>query len=289
MVSRAGVPLLLAAMAALLLSPGCGIVGPAASLARGQALVNKGDYAGARKAFDEAHRRRPTDGQLAMQVAAIWAQAKQYQEAIAVLQRSLKARPNADVYTLLGDICTAAQQYPEAERAYESAYSMGSRSPALLNNLGYLWADQEKSLPRAVAMLEDAARQKPNDPNIQDSLGWAYYKSALEQRRTGNAEAARKLLAQARDQVEQAVDALPGQAEVVYHLGVIYAAMGYEEDARAQLRRALILAPRMKAAKDALNALGQPKPAQPAPPAPRKPPPPPPAEPNHVPTAGRSV
>lgn len=44
------------------------------------------------------------------------------------------------------------------------------------NALGYLWADQNRRLPEARALLEGAYRLSPLDPYILDSMGWLCYR-----------------------------------------------------------------------------------------------------------------
>lgn len=44
------------------------------------------------------------------------------------------------------------------------------------NALGYLWADQNRRLPEARALLEGAYRLAPLDPYVLDSMGWLCYR-----------------------------------------------------------------------------------------------------------------
>ena len=48
--------------------------------------------------------------------------------------------------------------------------------PGALNDLGYLWADENKQLPRALAMIQQAVAAEPDNAAYRDSLGWVYYR-----------------------------------------------------------------------------------------------------------------
>jgi len=46
----------------------------------------------------------------------------------------------------------------------------------MLNFIGYVWADEGRSLDKAQAMIEEALKQKPDDGFILDSMGWVMFK-----------------------------------------------------------------------------------------------------------------
>ena len=85
--------------------------------------------------------------------------------------------------------------------------------PDVLNYLAYSWLDKSGTdKKRALAMLYKAYHQRPDDPYISDSLGWAYY-------RIGEY---RKSL----PYVEKAVENAPANAVLNDHLGDIYWQLG---------------------------------------------------------------
>ena len=45
-----------------------------------------------------------------------------------------------------------------------------------LNDLGYLWADQNKRLRRASRMIRQAVEAEPENAAYRDSLGWVLYR-----------------------------------------------------------------------------------------------------------------
>lgn len=56
------------------------------------------------------------------------------------------------------------------------ALELNPDQPQVLNYLGYSWVDQGLNLDRALGMIEKAVSGNPRDGYIVDSLGWAIYK-----------------------------------------------------------------------------------------------------------------
>ena len=70
-----------------------------------------------------------------------------------------------------------------------------------MNDLGYLWADENQHLNRSLAMLLKAVDAQPDNQAYRDSLGWVYY-------RLGDFE-------KALEQIELAIDKGDGDADAV--------------------------------------------------------------------------
>jgi Flp pilus assembly protein TadD len=84
-------------------------------------------------------------------------------------------------------------------------------------------------IERAVDMIKEAVRQRPNDGYIVDSLGWGYYLLGRYE------EAVREL--------ERAVELRPQDWTINDHLGDAYWRVGRRLEARFQWERALSLEP----------------------------------------------
>jgi tetratricopeptide (TPR) repeat protein len=69
----------------------------------------------------------------------------------------------------------------------------------------------------------------PDDPSVDDTLGWVYYKKNLP--------------ALAVKPLEESIKKRPDSAEVLYHLGLTYAKLDDKTRAREALERALKLDP----------------------------------------------
>ena len=73
------------------------------------------------------------------------------------------------------------------------------------NDLGYLWADAGKHLPRALRMIEAAVATEPDNYAYRDSLGWVYYRL--------------NRLPEAIAELQRAASQPEPDAEVLEHLG----------------------------------------------------------------------
>ncbi len=95
-----------------------------------------------------------------------------------------------------------------------------------MNDLGYIWADQNKNLRRALAMTERAVAAEPDNAAYRDSLGWALY-------RVGRYDEALENLKKAVAKEEDP------DGVILDHLGDIYQALNQTDQARDAWRRAV--------------------------------------------------
>jgi tetratricopeptide (TPR) repeat protein len=94
-----------------------------------------------------------------------------------------------------------------------------------LNYLGYLLAVRGEQLDEAIALVQRALKEEPENGAYLDSLGWAYF-------RRGDLDEAEKYLA-------AAVKQLPDNSEIQEHLGDLYTRKGRFAEAIAAYSRAL--------------------------------------------------
>ncbi len=73
-------------------------------------------------------------------------------------------------------ICVTQKRLAEAEDWLEEVLDEFPEDISAFNDLGYLWADQNKNLRRAQAMIERAVAADPNNAAYRDSLGWVYFR-----------------------------------------------------------------------------------------------------------------
>ena len=92
------------------------------------------------------------------------------------------------------------------------------------NDLGFLWADENKHLNRALKMITAAVAAEPDNFAYRDSLGWVYY-------RLGR-------YVEAVAELQKAVDEKKPDGTVLDHLGDVYEKLGRHGDAGAAWRRA---------------------------------------------------
>jgi Flp pilus assembly protein TadD len=120
-------------------------------------------------------------------------------------------------------------QWEKAEADLTRALQLQPNQPDVLNYLAYSWLTQGKNLLQARQYLDAALAERPDDPHIIDSAGWARYLA-------GDYKAAVT-------QLETAVDRMPDDVTVNDHLGDAYWRVGREIEARYQWERALNFKP----------------------------------------------
>ena len=150
----------------------------------------------------------------------------------------------AQAYWDAGDAVNGAATYQSAISAYPA-------DPGAFNNLAYAYAEANTNLPEALKDANQALKlagskglTEEETAIYQDTLGWVQF-------RQGN-------FAQAQQNLEQAANTLPREAELRYHLGMVYAAEGKTDAAHAELGHAVLLSQGYAAAQEALEKLPKP-------------------------------
>ena len=123
----------------------------------------------------------------------------------------------------LSNIAVARGDLPQAEEWLEQVLDEFPDDDGAMNDLGYLWADQNKHLVRAERMIRQAVAAEPDNPAYRDSLGWLLY-------RLGR-------YPQALAELEKAADADKPDATVLEHLGDAYAKLNRRDKAAAAWRK----------------------------------------------------
>ena len=77
---------------------------------------------------------------------------------------------------VLSSICVLQEDSPQAQEWLEQVLDEFPDDVGALNDLGYLWADQNKHLDRALRMIQYAVDAEPENLAYRDSLGWALYR-----------------------------------------------------------------------------------------------------------------
>jgi tetratricopeptide (TPR) repeat protein len=143
--------------------------------------------------------------------------------------------------TMLGMIQELLNNKEEARRWYEMALAADSNAPVAANNLAWLTAEQGGNLDVALQLARTAKARLPDSHQVDDTLGWVYYKKGLN------------TLAIASFQSSAQKD--PKNPLYHYHLGLAYAKDGDTDNARKALELALSLNPKFEGASEAQKAL----------------------------------
>lgn len=112
--------------------------------------------------------------------------AKQYPEAAAEYEKLIRKysdRQQPDVRDILrsarlalSNIALEQGDFPQAVEWLEQVLDEYPEDPGAMNDLGYLWADKNVHLQRALRMTKQAVELEPKNHAYRDSLGWAYYR-----------------------------------------------------------------------------------------------------------------
>lgn len=114
-----------------------------------------------------------------------------YHEAASYLRTSIdRLGPDIELRYQLALLDSQLENFSSAQKVFESILQDDPNHSGALNGLGYLLAEQEKELDRALDLVAKALKLHPDDAAIIDSLGWILYKK-------GNHQEAAKVLAKA--------------------------------------------------------------------------------------------
>ncbi len=115
------------------------------------------------------------------------------------------------------------------EKAMRVVIALRPTDAQAYNFLGYSLLLHQKDPAQAAPYLEKAIEYAPEDPSIQDSIGWLYHLQGKQK--------------EALHYLEKAHAGLGDDPEVLAHLGRVLWHLGRQQEARALWRRGLQLHP----------------------------------------------
>jgi tetratricopeptide (TPR) repeat protein len=201
-------------------------------LADDDARIGKTDAA--LRLLDRLSAKYPDRADPYIQKGDLLAGEKKYTEAVEAYDQAVALTPHPGrsdwfLFYARGAAYERSHEWPKAEADMKHALKLYPEQPVVLNFLGFSWADQNRNLTEAHAMIQRALDQRPNDGEIVDSLGWVLL-------RQGDAHQAVKVL-------EKAAEMSPVDPTITGHLGDAYWDAGRHLEAEDQWRRALVLGP----------------------------------------------
>ena len=176
-----------------------------------------------------------SDGSLASRsrilLAGLYSQMKRWDESIAAYEAVLQI-PDVDsdvvrrarsglsnAYVQKGDLANG-------ERILEEVYAASPDDPGINNDLGYLYADQNKNLDKAEKMIRIAVEAEPDNPAYLDSLGWVLH-------RLGRNKEAVEVLKKANSDPDYQ------DATIMEHLGDVQEALQNRDEALQSWKKAI--------------------------------------------------
>src|SRR5262249_23040552 len=141
----------------------------------------------------------------------------------------------------IGVILEVQHKPDEAKARYRQALTIDPDATVAANNLAWLYMDREDDLDQALTLAKRVQQRLKDDPKVNDTLGWVYYK--------------KHMVYQAIPYLQQGVAGDQNNAAHHFHLGMAHLAGGDRASARQSLERALKLDPAFPGADQALSAL----------------------------------
>ena len=153
---------------------------------------------------------------------------KKLPEATAEFEKLAARQPKSvGALTAVGVLLSLQGKMDEARVRYEKAIAIDAGAAVAANNLAQIYADRNENLDIALQLAQTAKRRLPDNPDVDDTLGWVYYKKQLS--------------SLAVDAFKRCVAAQPDNALYLAHLGLAYAQAGNRQLARQTLQKALKL------------------------------------------------
>ncbi len=86
---------------------------------------------------------------------------------------------NTAAHLLLADLETKAGQQSEAILHYRTVLGLDPTNIVALNNLAYYLANNIGQIDEALRLAQEASQAAPEDPGVEDTLGWVLYRKGI--------------------------------------------------------------------------------------------------------------
>jgi tetratricopeptide (TPR) repeat protein len=204
--------------------------------------VSTGDAATAEKFLKEAIEIDSANLRAYAMLGNVYAVQHRLSNARAEFENIVAREPHSvPALTMVAVLLDMERKPGEAEAAYEKVLSVDAHAAVAANNLAWLLAESGRDLGRALTLAQTAKAQLGENPSIDDTLGWIYFKVQMYP----SAVAA----------LEASVDRAGDDPVIRYHLGLAYAKAGELAKSKAQLTRALQMNPNTEFAAEARRVL----------------------------------
>src|SRR5918993_5013527 len=126
---------------------------------------------------------------------------------------------------MLGTILELQGRKDEAKARYNKALQTDPRAAVAANNLAWIDANNNGNLDMALQLAQTAKSQLPNRHEVDDTLGFIYYKKGLS--------------SMAIEALSQSAKRQPDNPNYNYHLGLAYHQSGNHTEAKKHLEKAI--------------------------------------------------
>jgi len=210
--------------------------------AKAEFCIAQKDWACAEHSYKQTIALNPYDVNAYFALAHIYAATDRSAEMIQEYEAARSKFPEyLPTYILLAQVYEYVGNVDAARRTYQDAVKVDPASYEAMSNLARLYADHGGSLSDALELAQKAKAEQPDDPGVNDTLGWVYYRQGLYR--------------SAVPVLEAAVAKNPQVAKFQFHLGMAYAKAEQPARAHASLQTALQLGLSGEDAQSAKEAL----------------------------------
>ena len=136
---------------------------------------------------------------------------------------------NIAAQTMAAMIVHSQNKTGDAKKRYEAIVAADSSAAVAANNLAWLYAEEGERLDDALRLAQNAAARLPNNAEIQDTIGWIYYKKELP--------------ALAVSAFQRSIEQAPENPLYHYHLALAQSRAGNASGARQAAQQAIKLRP----------------------------------------------
>lgn len=166
-------------------------------------------------------------------------------EAVDYFKKSLEINSNnVFVYADLGLTYDRMGDKDSAVHFYEIGLKLDSNNIVLLNNLAYYLIDMGIRIEEAEKMINKVLAVEPDNPIYLDTYGWLLFKQEKYSE-------AKKYLLKANEDSEK-------NAEILYHIAMVYYKLGNIEQAKKYLGEAKLLEPENKGVLELFKEINSP-------------------------------
>ena len=195
-------------------------------LIKGQFCMNRGDSACSEQSFNDAVQLDSYDASAYVSLANLYASENRTDDVAHQYELALQKFPEfLPIYVQLGHAYEKQGDFNKAKGAYHDALQADPDFVPALNDLAWLECEHGGALNEALELAQQAKKLRPNDPHVNDTLGWIYHKQGLD-----------GLAAQL---LETAVAKDSKNPGFRFHLGLVYLSLGKQEEGRTTLQAAL--------------------------------------------------
>jgi tetratricopeptide (TPR) repeat protein len=159
----------------------------------------------------------------------------QFEKVVAAQEKPVAA------LTMVGMIEQMQSRLPEAEQTFQKVLRLDPRAGVAANNLAWIYAERGANLDTALQLAQTAKAAMPDQPQVNDTLGWVYFK--------------KDMLPMAISTLQHTLELDSNNGPASYHLALVYEKSGNRAEAKRLLQQSLKLNPTADFSADAKRRL----------------------------------